>query len=138
METTPIMYIGVRERYTDGLFGTGAWERDQIKLVPTEVATRMRVHASVYVETQVAKKEVAAGEPVKTSADLEVVEINRPTEEKKLFDQVEELETQVNGMNKPGLVDFAKTHYGQKLDARKSIADIRTEVVRLIHQYGPQ
>lgn len=138
METTPIMYIGVRERYTDGLFGTGAWERDQIKLVPKDVATKMQTHAAVYVETKVAKKEVAAGESVKTSDEVEVVEINHPTEEKKQLDQVEELETQVNGMNKAALLDFAQSRFGKKLDGRTSAADARTEVIRLIHQFGPQ
>jgi hypothetical protein len=44
-----VKYVGVRPTYKDGLYGTGAWAKDQVKDVPAEVAEKMFRHGDVYV-----------------------------------------------------------------------------------------
>lgn len=140
METPslPLIYIGFRPTYRDPLYGTGAWERDQIKLVPLDVANRMKRHADVWQETKVTKKETAGLEPSETPEGVPVVTVNQPIEEQKQLDEIDGLKAQIHGMNKEAVREFAEKHYATKLDGRLSVADLRTKAIALVEQYGPQ
>lgn len=43
-----VKYVGHRPEYKDGMYGTGSWEKDQIKEVPDEVALKMVKHVDQY------------------------------------------------------------------------------------------
>lgn len=43
-----VKYVGLRPDYKDGMYGTGAWKKDQIKDVPVEVAVKMVKHVDQY------------------------------------------------------------------------------------------
>jgi hypothetical protein len=48
-ERTAVKYVGRRPEYSDGMFETGIWKKDQEKMIPVVTATKMLSHPSVYI-----------------------------------------------------------------------------------------
>ena len=45
-----VKYIGRRPIYSDGLYNSGEWSKDQVKLVPLLIAAKMLKHTDVYAD----------------------------------------------------------------------------------------
>ncbi len=135
--SVPLIYVGFRPTYRDPMYGTGEWQRDQIKLVPPDVAAKMTRHRDVWLETQIAKKE-EAGALQDPSAIEQVAAVNHPLEEQKQLEELDVLKAQIGTMDKAALRAFAESHYQQKIDGRLSTDDTRAKVIALVDQYGPQ
>lgn len=123
---TPVKYIGHRDTYRDGAYGTGiVWARGETKPVPSAKAAMMLRHKDVYALGQA---EVSAPLPAvkdKTGQSAEQVE--------------EELQAQRDAvalMDKNSLKAYAQTNFRIDLDGRRSVADLRAQVTQLIDQYG--
>lgn len=153
---TFVEYVGKRPTYTDNLYGTGDWRQGEIKPVHDLTARKMFRHADQYA----APKEKA---PVETKTDAQTDSKTEPTDETTSESQLEtttettadvvgepKVQTEadqkeqdlqaardaVQQMDKATLIDYAKTHFRQTLDGRASVEKTRTEVIRLIDQYG--
>jgi hypothetical protein len=117
----PVMYIGKRERYVEGMYGTRiVWFQGETQLVPAAKAKLLLGHPDVYV----------LGDSKKPAAMAEIQE-KEPQEDKE-----EELRQSVSLMDKATLDQYAKTHFKVDLDRRKNVDVLRSQVVALIDQYG--
>lgn len=127
----PVMYIGKREHYSDGIWSTGSWTQEQVKLVDPKVAEKMLAHVDVY----------APGEATvfaDSTADVEIVE---PVEKNKRDDD-ESLEDGREAVlalrTKKQVAEFVANNFsGHTLDMPKEakVEDYRQEAIRLIDQY---
>lgn len=119
----PIEYIGKRASHTDGLYGTRIfWEViGAVKLVPEDVARKMTaINKDVYrigVYGGEATPGLQAEKPVEDNARIE-------------------LDMVIQTMDKDALESYARTHFGQELDKRRSVENLRQEVGRMLDQFG--
>lgn len=122
---TPIKYIGVRPEYREGAYGSGlVFQQDQtINVEDDELARKLLRHKDVYVLGDAEGAPVAAKQE-KAKADDE--------------DNQQDIRDAVANMTKAALSTFAQAHFSATLDARKSVADLRTQVVGLIDQFGTE
>ena len=132
-----VRYIGRRESFVDRLFGTGlSFEQGQVRVFPGVLARKFLRHADQFEE--------AVGEAVapvdEDSADETAEALAKA---KKLHDeqtleqnQLQDVRDQIASMTKKSLEEFAITKYNQKLDARKSVGDLRIEVTSFIDRFG--
>ena len=119
--TVSVKYVGFREQYTDGAFGSGAvFRKGESKLIPADIAVRMLRHPSVYVPGDVE----AEAAPVKEAKDDD--------EE----NNAQDLRDQIQAMEKDGLKGFAKVHFNVDLDSRKAVSSLREQVIGLVDQFG--
>ena len=120
----PIEYIGPRDQYTDGLYGTRIYwsERGEVQLVPEAIATKMAAN----------NKDVwRLGEYSGESAPA--VQAKPDTTE---ADNRQELDTVIQTMDKVALEGYARVNFGQELDRRQSVETLRQKVKMLVDQYG--
>lgn len=119
----PIEYIGKRASHTDGLYGTRIfWGAiGAVQLVPEDVARKMTaINKDVYrigVYGGEAAPGVQAAKPVEDNARIE-------------------LDMVIQTMDKDALESYARTHFGQELDKRRSVENLRQEVGRMLDQFG--
>lgn len=119
--TVSVKYVGFREQYTDGAFGSGVvFRKGESKLIPADIAVRMLRHPSVYVPGDVE----AEAAPVKEAKDDD--------EES----NAQDLRDQIQAMEKDGLKGFAKVHFNVDLDSRKAVSSLREQVIGLVDQFG--
>lgn len=122
---TPIKYIGKRETYREGAYGTGiVFAHGQtVNIEDDELARKMLRHKDVYVRGDAAEAETA--EAVKT-----------PAKDGDTEDPLQETRDAIATMNKGALKDFAKTNFNVDIDSRKSVGDLRTQAMGLLDQFG--
>ena len=120
---TPIEYLGRRTPHTDGLYGTRIeWNVvGAVRLVPDDVATKM-----VKVNRDVYRIGTYAGETVPALQSAKPVEDHARLE----------LDIVIQTMDKDALEAYARTHFRQELDKRRSVETLRQEVGRMIDQFG--
>lgn len=120
---TPIEYIGRRATHIDGLYGTRIeWKAvGAVQLVPEDVAAKMvKINHDVYRIGTYAGEAAPVGQEVKPPDDFER----------------QELDIVIQTMDKDALENYARTHFRQELDKRRSVDTLRQEVGRLIDQFG--
>lgn len=116
---TAVTYIGARASYTDGTYGTRiSWDKGDTRMVPAAAARLMLTHKDVY-------------EPGTPVAELPVLPV-KATEE----DKVQDMRDALAIMDKESLTAYAQTHFSVKLDKRKDVGLLRTQVTGLVDQYG--
>lgn len=120
MEKVAIKYIGRRETYIDGTYGSRiAFTQGQSVLVPADLAAKMLRHPDVYTQGD-AKK-------------AEVVEVQEQT----LVDEDSQaIRDRIAAMDKTALESFVKTTYRMDIDKRKSVESLRQQAINLVDQYG--
>ncbi len=118
-----VEYIGRRVPHTDGLYGTRIeWDAaGAVRLVPVDVARKM-----VATNKDVYRQGEYGGESAPTAqAEPPAQDWNR-----------QELDIVIQTMDKDALEAYAKTHYGQNLDKRRTVETLRQEVARMVDQFG--
>ena len=120
---TPIRYIGKRDRYTDGAYGTKiTWDRGQTQPVPVAIAGKLLNHPDQY----------ELGDPIIGAVPaLPDVKTEQTDEEK-----TQETRDAIQSWTKAALTDYAQTHFRVKLDPKQSIANLRTAVTQMVDQFG--
>lgn len=115
----PVKYIGPREIYADGAFGSGIlFVKGETRMVPADLARQMYAHTSVYVP----------GAPV---SDLAVPK-EPPSEEESVQDMRDSIAT----MNKAAIKQFVKVHFNHDVDQRQSLVSLRSQATSLVDQFG--
>ncbi|WP_156792264.1 hypothetical protein [Desulfotalea psychrophila] len=135
-EMVLVRYVGKRKLYNDSLFGTGMWEKDQIKRVPLSIATKMLVHTSVYVVDE-GGATASATFPKVGKSHFE----NKKTEEaKRKQDEVEDSLMVMDSMtSKKTVVDFILANFpNYKIELEKTEKlDVYKDLARnLVNQFG--
>jgi hypothetical protein len=123
--TVPVTYIGHREQYSDGAYGSRiVWQRGQTIRVPGALAAKLLRHTDVYA---LGKDEAASS----TAA--------APAAQKVDEDAIQDLRDQVNAMrSREAVTTYAKTHFNMDLDGSKKLVELRADLIGLIDQYGVQ
>lgn len=121
---TTIKYIGKREIYRDGCYGTGLVFTigETINVEDDDIARKMLRHKDVYVagDAEEATGTAAKIAPPKKDDD----------------DEAQQARDAIANMTKGSLVSYAKTNFSTDLDNRKSVADMRAQVIGLLDQFG--
>jgi hypothetical protein len=131
----PIKYIGFREHYTDGTYGTGIqFTKGEVQWVPEDKAKLMLKHPDVYVLGD----ESNASVPVK-----QAVSSNAPEKElkkqltKAQEEQVQDTIMSLNQMGLSAVRTFVKTNFaGRSLPVGINTETARQEAINMIHQLG--
>lgn len=119
---TSVMYIGKRPEYTDGTYGTRLlFHRGESHWVPNDAAKKMLKHPDVYIPG-----EAPTAPAVKVPA----------TQTQKEDEDTQDLRDSIANMDKESLFKFSKIHYGQDIDVKMSLAEVRQQVTMLVDQYG--
>lgn len=120
---TAVKYIGHRERYGDGIAGTGLfWMKGETLMVPKAPAEELLKNPLVWVK---GNPEDATGHQAVKPRTLEPDQTD-----------TDAIRIEISVMDTTGLVDFAKAKYGQALDITKPVETLRIEVAGLVDQYG--
>lgn len=119
----PVEYIGKRTPHADGLYGTYIqWPaQGAVQLVPEAIAARM-----IAINRDVYRTGVYCGEAIQ-AAKVE----SQPDDNVRL-----ELDMVIQTMDKDALESYARTHFRQELDKRRSLDALRQEVGLMIDQFG--
>ena len=137
-----IQYIGIREFWRDNLYHTGLhFERGQIRLVSADAARKLLRHPDVFElvaddssELEQAGKQDA--DATDETSELEQAGKQDADNEMSAFDEVQDVIMEINQMDKESLALYAQSNYSQSLDKRKSVDNLREEVVQMVHQFG--
>ena len=124
IDRTPVKYIGVRDEYTDGAYGTRiTFKQGETQLVPSDKAVLMLKHSDVYAK-----------------GDIEGAEVATLNESPKANESEEELQNArdaVANMDLEALKVYATTNFsGHKLHHNLSLESARSKVIGLIDQFG--
>lgn len=131
-----VTYIGRRPTFTDTIYGTGlTFAQQQTRVLPDAIAAKFLRHPDVFAKgTGEAAQDVAPGDG--TTEALASMNKDK-TEQDKQLNQLQDLRDSIQHMNtKAALEEFARTNYKQELDKRKSLAELRTEVIGFIDRFG--
>ena len=121
---TPIKYIGHRPTYREGCYGSGiVFTKDGVVNVDDDaLANKLLRHPDVYVKADAA-------------AEAEPVSVQKP-ESDATEDAAQDTRDAIMAMDKAALSSYAKTHFSVDVDQRKSVGNLRTQVVGLFDQFG--
>jgi hypothetical protein len=128
-----VRYTGRREQFADRLYGTNlVWEPNQVRTLPPHLADKFLRHPDVF--------ELAKGSVTKRGNDdsAEILEITRKEDAQREQAQqaILAMYLEVRAMDKEALASFAQRNYGQLIDRRHSVEDLRQEVVQMIDRFG--
>lgn len=119
----PVQYTGRRQPHADSLYGTLIqWATPgDVQLVPEDVARKMAaINHDVYRLGEYAGQAAPAQPPSKPAEDT----------------ARQELDMTIQTMDKVALEQYARTHFGQELDRRHGLDDLRRQVALMIDQFG--
>ena len=116
-----IRYIGKRETYTDGTYGSKiTFTKGESLLVPDDIAVKMLKHPDVYERGDLLSANVGVVIPPKP-------ELNNDTQD--LRDSIMRLDSQT-------IIDKVQAEYQVKLDKRQGAPKLREKYIALIDQFG--
>lgn len=123
MAMVPVKYVGKRESYTEGTYGTRiSFLKGETKLVPADKARLLLGHPDVYEPGEVEGAQVA--ETVEKPSDQ--------TEE----DRIQETRDAIANMTKAAVTTFAKTNFNVDMNAKLSLAELRAQAIGYVDQFG--
>jgi len=123
---TAITYIGNRDSYREGTYGTGiTWDKGETKLVPNDIAFKLLNHKDVYAKGTLETAETAE---VKTSPNKD---------DDKSEEAIQGARDAVANMDVESLRVYAATNFsGHKLPPKIGVEKARIAVIGLIDQFG--
>ena len=146
-----IKYIGKREPWHDRLYRTGlVFDCNQVRTIPWDMARKFLRHEDLFKKVDADAKDEsdeagksseddAQNDSEQDSDDTQALLDEQKAKNKEKDDEQRELQAlydQVNNMDKDALEDFAKAHYQQNLDKRRSVETLRSDVTGMIDQFG--
>jgi hypothetical protein len=123
---TPVTYIGKRDSYTDGTYGTKiTWNKGQTILVVNDKAVLLLKHPDQYAEGNV------------DTVGLEVAPVIEKRADSLDEEGLQNARDAIAVMNLTGLRDFAKTNFGGRtIPVGVNTETARAQVIGLIDQFG--
>lgn len=118
---TPIKYIGHRNEYREGCYGSGLVfiKGQTINIEDDELARKLLKHKDIYVLGD-SKGAIVAYQEIKVADD----------------ESQQDMRDSIANMPKDALKMFAKNTFSAELDMRKSVGDLRAHVTGLFDQFG--
>lgn len=141
--TTPqdvaVTYTGTDDPFKDRIYRSGlTFAPGQTRLVPATLAQRFLRHSDVFKEGaagEVKKAKQAQAEQDDTKQVLEQQQ-QEQEEQRKQEDARFALLDQLDSMDKPGLIAWAKDNYKQSIPGNLGIEKVRERAKGFIDQYG--
>lgn len=130
VQKLPVQMIANREYVNDNMYGTGRWERAEIKLVDPSVLAKLIRHTDVY-------KESTAEEAAEANAQ-KVEAIVKKTNDEQNDAATQQLRDSVNQMPRDAVIEYAAVHYGLKIAGNASLEKARAELIQHIDIAGPK
>lgn len=129
--STFVKYIGKTDEYFDALYGTGMWEKDQIKEVVSDVAKKMLEHPDQYIEADAEAEEIQlyASSSVGRVGEIVPKQEDEDSPEQQARDAIAQ-------MGREDLKQFVTTNFRVSLDGRASVASMREQAIRLVDRFG--
>lgn len=124
----PVKMIANRDSINDSIYGTGRWDREEIKLVDPAVAARMVRHVDVY-------EQVTAEEAAEKKA-VEVEAVVKKTEDEQNDAATQELRDSVAKMERDAVIEYAGVHYGLKIHPNTGVEKARAQLIQHIDLAG--
>jgi hypothetical protein len=127
-----VQYVGKRETYREGTYGTGLmFTRGQTLPVPIAAATKMLLHPDVYVPGHIEE-----AKPEEASEAIASIKPTQPEKDKEEETQQEHRDSVMRMTTKEALATFAKTNFQQDLDRRLKVSDLQAQVITMIDRFG--
>ncbi|MFM7012179.1 MAG: hypothetical protein ACKO0Z_23100 [Betaproteobacteria bacterium] len=121
-----IKYIGHRKTYREGAYGSGIiFTQGETVSVDDDIAVKLLRHKDVYV----------LGDAEESTTAFAVESSNKKDDDEQEQENQDQRDV-IAAMNKDALKAFAKTHFQIDVDSRKSVENIRAQVIGLVDQYG--
>lgn len=136
-----VTYVGREDPFKDRIYRSGlTFTPGQTRLVPLALAQRFLRHSDVFTPGGESEKQAAAPkkaeQPVDNTAQL-LDESKKTEDEQRQQEDVRfALLDQLDSMDKKGLIDWAETHYKQKVPGNLGEAKVRERVKGFVDQYG--
>lgn len=126
---TPIQYIGRRDTYREGLYGTGlVFARGQTLPVPNAAAAKMLMHPDQYRMGKI--HEAADATPAEPAKGTQ-------TEADEEEGRLQEQRDAIMRMNtKDAIAEWVKVNFNQDLDRRLKVADLQATAIQLVDRFG--
>lgn len=130
VQKLPVKMIANRESVNDHMYGTGRWDRNEVKLVDPAVLLKLIRHVDVY-------EQVSAEEAAEAKA-TEVEAVVKKTEDDQNDAGTQELRDRVATMDRDTAIEYAAVHYGLKIPGNSSVEKARAALIQHIDVAGPK
>lgn len=120
---TKIKYIGHRQTYREGCYGSGIGfiKGEAVNIEDDALASKLLRHPDVYIKAD--DESASTVVPVqKNASDTE--------------DAAQDARDAIMAMSKVALTAYAKTNFSTSLDQTKKVGELRLQVVGLYDQFG--
>lgn len=141
--TTPqdvaVTYTGTDDPFRDRIYRSGlTFAPGQTRLVPATLAQRFLRHSDVFKEGAAGEAKVAKKAQAEQDDTKQVLEQQQQEQEeqRQQEDARFALLDQLDSMDKPGLIAWAKDNYKQSIPGNLGIEKVRERAKGFIDQYG--
>lgn len=118
-----------REFVVDNFYGTGRWDKEQVKLVDPMVAVKLLRHNDVWAN--------ASTEEAVSAISIDVKQAVDKTKEQQEEELSQSLRDKVNTMSRDDVIDYAAVHYSMKIAGNSSVEKARELLIQHIDLAGP-
>ena len=133
--TVAIEFIGPRDEWIERRYKSGlTFKPGQIRSVPVELARKLLRHNDLFAEAKLGGEGNAPD--TDDTADLLAEAAERNAEDQAALEERQGIVDQVMTMDKEALAEFAFTRYQQTVNKRRSVENLREEVIGYVDQFG--
>jgi hypothetical protein len=133
--TVAIEFIGPRDEWVERRYKSGlTFKPGQIRSVPVDLARKLLRHNDLFAEAKLGDEGNTpdADDTADMLADAEA----RNAEDQAALEERQGIVDQVMTMDKEALAEFAFTRYQQTVNKRRSVENLREEVIGYVDQFG--
>lgn len=146
-----VQYIGKRDVWVDRKYTGGlTFTKGQKRSIPAVMAGKMLRHTDLFAEFIPEEPLLAEDQDDDTQEQEQEQELHEVDDTEQLLKESQELKDdedeteqelqsirdEIYNMDKEALEHFAFTRYEQKINKRRSVENLRQEVIGLVDQYG--
>lgn len=134
---TPIRYIGRPEQWVERKYKTGlVFTRNQVRSLPDDLAHKMLRHTDLFELADTEPQGESEPDPDDDTEEQLKKAKSEQDESSKAHEEVQAMREEIMNMDKDSLDHFAYTRYEQKINKRRSVENLREEVIGFVDQYG--
>lgn len=127
----PVAYIGQADAWHDHIYGTGLYfSKGQTRMVEHLTAKKLLKHIDLFAEGE------AKGAEKQETAKLTQQAEQAQKDEEAQLDELFDVYTNLDQMDKASLQKFIKDNFNQDVDGRLSEMKVREQAKMLVDQFG--
>lgn len=134
--TVAVRYIGPRETWTDHRYRTRLqFSKGQVRRLPSALAERFLRHSDLFEPAAVAEAGADGAIDADTADALEQTEAEASQAQEQQR-ELADVMMSVQQMTKKELGEFAEYHFKAELNTRKTVGELREDVISMIDRFG--